>query len=178
MKQAQLIHNDNLRRPHDARAALACGDNFNAAAGVRSACEGWPLRREGLPDSVVFAEAAPGEHAGCKGAFELIVRLEDQHRPTGGHMAQGGGDQRGGLAALHAAAEHDLLKRGIVHGVDHFAPRRRGDAERSPGAGSVRDHDVAERPAPECAYTARGHRRGTTRQASFARLAIAAVASS
>ena len=92
-------------------------------------------------------------------------------------MAQARSDQRGGLAALHAAAEHDLLKRGIVHGVDHFGPRRRGDAERSPGAGSVRDHDVAEHPAAKSAYTASGHRRGTTRHASFARLAIAAVAS-
>ena len=44
------------------------------------------------------------------------------------------------------------------------------------GSRAVRDDQVTERPAPECAYTASGHRRDSDRHASFARLAISAVA--
>ena len=59
-------------------------------------------------------------------------------------MPQASGDQRSGLAGLHRSPDRDLFEGIVIHGVEHFAPRRRGDAERSPGAGSVRDDDVAE----------------------------------
>ena len=178
MEQSQFVHDHDLGSPHDTSAAFACGDHFKTASRFRCSGEGWPLRLVGFADNLVLAHSSPGEDAGRQGTFQLVIRFVDQHRPACGHMAQGSCNQRGGFSRLHRSANGDLLKRRIVHRVQHFGPRGRGDAERPPGAGSVRDHDVAERPAPECAYTARGHRRGTTRQASFARLAIAAVASS
>ena len=180
VEQAQLVHNDNLRRPHDARPDLACRDDFAAPARVRRACEGWTLGLVGFPDRFVPARAAPGEDAGCKGAFKLVVGLEDQDGSPRSHMPEASGDQRGGLAGLDATADRDLFEVLVVEGVEHVSPRRRGDAERAPGAGSVRDHEIAESPTAKgaLAHTARGHKRGATRHASFARLAIAAVASS
>ena len=124
MEEPELIDYHDRCRAHDARAALACGDDFKTASRFRGAGEGRPLRLEGLADHLILAETPPGEHAGGERTLEFVVRLEDQHRPASGHMPEANSYQRRRFSRLHRSADRDLFEGVVVHRVQHVAPGR------------------------------------------------------
>ena len=83
------------------------------------------------------------------------------------------------LPALDAAPERDLLKFGIVHGVEGFAPRLAARLPTDAGARTVSDYQMLFSPASKRAYTTSGGKLERFARQALLRIlfAIAAVAS-
>ena len=94
VEQPQFVHDDDLSRPHDTSAALACADDLKTTSCISCSGEGWPLRLVGFADHLVLAQSSPGEDTGRECTFQFIVWFEDQYRPASGHMAQASSYQR------------------------------------------------------------------------------------
>ena len=124
------------RLPAALRLAVerACGGRLGSYAS-RTAC--------------IAAESPPrDDQAGGQGALEPIVGLVDsKHGSSGRQMPQPGDDQQWrSCQTLNGAPDRALLDFGIVHGVEHFAPRRAADPVGLASAGTVSDDDVSFQP--------------------------------